>query len=94
MNALDKNRSRPLHAALDKGYIDVTLLVLEHGIDVNVVDRAGQTPLHKAPGRRHINFAQLLLEHSVDVNAKDNNGSTALHLALEESRPRVRKPVT
>ena len=50
MNALDKNRFRPLHAALDKDYIDVVLLVLEHGVDVNAKNNNGSTALHLALG--------------------------------------------
>ncbi|ODO01651.1 hypothetical protein I350_06475 [Cryptococcus amylolentus CBS 6273] len=45
VNAVDEFGYTPLHLAADRGYPDMTRLLLEHGADRNVKDQDEQTPL-------------------------------------------------
>jgi ankyrin repeat protein len=70
-----------LHAGLAKGNVDIALLLLDHGADVNSPDELLQCPLHVASESGRHDHVELLLEHHADVNVRDNKGSTPLYLA-------------
>ena len=67
----------PLHLVLsasrihDSDALDLTLLLLEHGAEVNSQDKNKQTPLLLAMGRGWFKLVWILLERGADVNAED-----------------------
>ena len=71
-----KYEDSPLHIAAYKNNADITLLLLEHGADVNAKSNYGKTVLH---GAGSAEVAEILLKHSADVNAKNKLGLTPLH---------------
>ena len=79
----------PLHLVLsasrirDSDALDLTLLLLEHGAEVNSQDKNKQTPLLLAMGRGWFKLVWILLDLGSDVNAGDNNGKTPLHVLSE-----------
>lgn len=69
----------PLHkAAL---HVDVTLLLLDAGADIEARDAQGYTPLHSAAQMGNPQVIQLLLERGADKAAKDRHGRTPAHTA-------------
>ena len=87
--AEDDDETSLLHLVLSASRIrvndalDLTLLLLEHGADVNSQDKNKQTPLLLAMGRGWFKLAWILLEHGADANVEDNNGKTPLHILSE-----------
>jgi len=74
-NASDSDNATALHVAARGGFVDVTKLLLQHGVDVNVGMTSGQstsqTALHCAVRYRHVELARMLLAAGADVNATE-----------------------
>lgn len=85
-NYSDKNSSILHEIAADNTFdrVEKVLeLLLQKGIDVNVVDKDGATPLHKAVELENLAFAKAVLSNGANVNAKINKYLlTPLHLAV------------
>jgi ankyrin repeat protein len=85
----------PLHAAVDRGHLDVVLLLLDRGAGVESRDRQHQTPLYMASSRGHVEVVRSLLDRGADPNAQcDDYGLlglnwTPLLVASEKGRVEV-----
>ena len=66
-----------------QSFPDVTRLLLEHGVDVNVRTVDGSAPLHGAARIGNPEVVHVLLEHGANIGAKDEKGRTPLHVAAE-----------
>ena len=83
------DETTPLHLLLsasrihDSDALDLTLLLLEHGAEVNSQDKNKKTPLLLAMGRGWFKLAWILLERGANANAEDNNGKPPLHILSE-----------
>jgi ankyrin repeat protein len=64
------------------GLLDVALLLLEKGADVNASEH-GTTILMRAVVQGNPKMVQLLLRYEADANATDNKGLTPLMMAAE-----------
>ena len=64
------------HYPLDD--VRVTLLLLEHHVDVNVQDEDNSTPLHVASYYGRVDMVDVLLRHGATANLEDNLGRTPL----------------
>ena len=84
----------PLHTAAVAGQVEMGLLLIEQGADVNLsskrtssdpetkeTPREGPKPLHIAVSLNRLEFAEMLIDHGTDVNARDGMDRTALDLA-------------
>ncbi|CEM11251.1 unnamed protein product [Vitrella brassicaformis CCMP3155] len=75
----DKNVTA-LHMAVHADDMDMaTLLVVDHGANVNATDIKGQTPIFFAKSRA---MCGLLAAHGADLHALNALGQSALHLAV------------
>jgi ankyrin repeat protein len=88
----EDNRGRnPLHRMMSEyiGGIDtqdvlkVTELLLEQGVDVNVLDMNRETPLHVASSLRLLENIRLLLGRGAKADAQNVHGQTPLHLVCQ-----------
>ena len=82
-NVTDSWGRAPLHLAAEHGSLDLVLLLIDYGdqIDVNMRDMRGRTPLHEAADRGFTEVAKFLMRCGADVNIQDNDGNTPLHYA-------------
>ncbi|KAL0403248.1 UNVERIFIED_CONTAM: Acyl-CoA-binding domain-containing protein 1 [Sesamum radiatum] len=76
LNLKDTEGRTPLHWAVDRGHLNVTVLILEKKADVNAKDDEGQTALHYAAVCERAAIAKLLMEHGADIQIKDKEGNT------------------
>ncbi|CAH1396891.1 unnamed protein product [Nezara viridula] len=61
-------------------------MLLDNGVDVNVVDLMGTSSLHKAAMESSIDLTYVLMRRGANVNAQDRHGWTPLHIACLFSR--------
>jgi len=65
----------PLVYAGNNSNLEMTMMLVENGADVNSLDRSGCTPIFHANCEKVVEF---LLESGADVNHKNKNGETPL----------------
>ena len=63
--------------------LNVALLLLERGADVNSLDKDRVTPLHLASSFGLLEIARLLLDHGATANVENIHGQTPLHLVSQ-----------
>jgi ankyrin repeat protein len=63
--------------------LDIVMLLLKHGADIEAKDNLGRTPLWIASKQRNKAVVTLLLEQGAQVDAKNNLGQTPLWIASE-----------
>ena len=82
------NRNSPLHSAVRYGDLEMTQVLLDYGLDVNLQNEIGTTPLGLATygDFKDPRVIQLVLDHGADPNARRWNNITALHQASELGR--------
>jgi len=69
-----------IFAAVFENQIDMVLLLLSKGADINTKDAHGETPLFQAAS---VEMVKLLLSKGADVNMKNASGKTPLDYAEE-----------
>jgi len=80
----DVNGRTPLHWATVKNSIELAVLLLDRGADVEAKANDGYTPLHLASSWNRIAMAEFLIEKGADVRAKDNKEETPLDWAISD----------
>jgi ankyrin repeat protein len=84
------NHVTPLHAALDKGHLNIALLLLQNGADPAARGIEGQTPCHIASDRGYINIVNALIDHhGADPNAENDAQETPLFMASKSGQEEV-----
>ena len=63
--------------------LGVTQLLLEYGVDVNVLDEKHETPLHIASSIGHLENIRFLLDHGAKADAENVDGQIPLHLVSQ-----------
>ena len=86
VHARGGNRTTPLHAAVDKGHLEVVLFLLDHGADVNARDNEDATPLHLASRHGDAMVVRSLIDRGADPNAEDMRKATPLLNASQYGR--------
>lgn len=88
--------SNPIDMAVQAGRIDLTLALLEAGLDINQIHQsadpksnASWTILITAVRSGHFELVKRLIERGADVNAFTNDGKTALWFAANEGRQEI-----
>ena len=57
----------------------VAQLLLERGVDVNVLDKVHDSPIHSASYYGKLEITRVLLDHGAKANAENDRGETPLH---------------
>lgn len=74
---------RGLHAAAQRGNLNIVDIFLKSGAKADVLDDTGATPLLFAARSGYKDIVQILLDAGSDINATDKSGRTALHISAE-----------
>ena len=62
-----------LHMASAYGHMEVTCILVEHGVDVTAQDNDKNTPLHVVSTNRHVDVTCVLLEHGADMTTNNRD---------------------
>ncbi len=82
--------SCPLHSAAASGNLEIALLLLDRGANVNAARGGdGQTPLHVAASNGREEMIRLLLARGAEISATTKEGFTPLHEAATHQRVAV-----
>jgi len=82
--------STPLISAIVFGKMDVAMILIEGGADVNIPNNDGSTPLYCAAFFCHQEIVQALLDKGADKSIRNSFGTTALEtvsMPFENVRP-------
>ena len=71
--------STALHYAATNGSVEIAILLINHGADLNLPNVHGRTPLHLTAIYDNPEVAEVLLEAGVEVNTKDHWEETPLN---------------
>ena len=81
LNCRDRSARTPLITALQLGYNDIALALIQAGADVSISDCNGKAPIHYA----NADLIPALVKAGADINQQDLDGNTALHCAASTS---------
>ena len=82
-------KETPLHVASREGFLELALILLKHGADMEARDASDWSPLELAITGGHVALTRVLLEHGANVNAQDKKRRTPLYLASDWGKPAV-----
>jgi ankyrin repeat protein len=81
----DGDGRTPLHHAASRGYLEIAILLIDAGADVNATDEDGERPIHRAVRYDEDQVVELLLERGAEVDARNGYGRTPLLLVARET---------
>ncbi|KYO48936.1 histone-lysine N-methyltransferase EHMT1 [Alligator mississippiensis] len=78
-----QSKRTPLHAAAQKGFLEICHVLLQAGANINAVDKTRRTPLMEAVANNHVEAARYMVRRGGCVYSKEEDGSTCLHHAAK-----------
>lgn len=78
-----QSKRTPLHAAAQKGSVEICHVLLQAGANINAVDKQQRTPLMEAVVNNHLEVARYMVQLGGCVYSKEEDGSTCLHHAAK-----------
>ncbi|CAM4639662.1 unnamed protein product [Lepidochelys olivacea] len=78
-----QSKRTPLHAAAQKGYLEICHVLLQAGANINAVDKTRRTPLMEAVVSNQVETARYIVRRGGCVYSKEEDGSTCLHHAAK-----------
>lgn len=78
-----QERSELLYCSSRSGYVEMTKILIESGVDVNWSDQDGNTSLLISSQHRHTEIVGMLRDAGADVNLVNRDGSSPLLFAVQ-----------
>ncbi|CAA6654071.1 unnamed protein product [Spirodela intermedia] len=82
----DVHYRTPLHTAAMVNDAELVKIMLDAGVDVNIVNVQNTIPLHVALNRGSNSCVGLLLSAGANCNFQDDDGDTAFHIAADAAK--------
>ena len=79
------NKASVLMIASKNGHDEVITLLLDYGVDVNMLNEKGQYALMISSQHGHVQVVQLLLQRGAQSSLQDNNGLSSLMIASQNN---------
>ena len=89
LDARNSERETPLHLAIEKGFKELTELMLKAGAPVGARSANGGTPLHHAALHEDSWFVDLLLLAKAAPRARNDDGESVLQWAVMTGNART-----
>ena len=68
----DSNQT-PLHLAALEGHLDVVMLLIQQGANINSLNTSNETPLHYASRQGHLDIIEYLIKIGANIFQKTSN---------------------
>lgn len=81
INESDINGNTPLLLALDRGYYDIAVQLIEMEADIHATNRAGTNALLASLYRQYLDLATYFIENRVNVNQIDESNNSPILIA-------------
>ncbi|XP_023665526.1 histone-lysine N-methyltransferase EHMT2 isoform X7 [Paramormyrops kingsleyae] len=78
-----QNRRCALHAAAQRGFLEICYLLIQAGAKVDTPDKSLRTPLLEAIINNHVEVVRYLIQSGACVYHTEDDGSTGLHHAAK-----------
>jgi len=88
INAIDSFGYSLLHVSSFKNHNEISLLLIDQGIDVNLQDKNGQTILHYAALNNQLAVARSALKNGAKLSIQDIHGNQPLWTAVFNDKGR------
>jgi len=75
----DVTSTTALHVAAGYGHMNCLEILLDNGIDVNIMDSTNNTALNDAAYSGHVNIIECLIDRGIDINNRNGKNKTAMH---------------
>jgi len=75
VDARDNEGATPLHAAAKQGHLEIVMILLEHGADLNGACHVGTTPLWGAASTGQTHTVVYLLKQGANIDASNNENT-------------------
>jgi len=85
VRATDDDGRTALHHAATYGQVDIALILVDAGADIDAREKDGETPLHYAVWRSELDVTALLVEFRADLEIRNNWGRTPLLIVARET---------
>ena len=82
INKKSEYGSSLLHYSIEGNKFDISLFLIENGIDLNLIDSEGNTALHYICNTQNIEIAKLILEKGADLEIRNKYGNNAMWTAV------------
>jgi len=90
VNEIDaKIAKTPLDVGVIEGHLELVILLLQHGANVNYANSLGWTPLMIASDQDKMDMIQILLRFGANIFLKNNENNTALMIAKESGHAKI-----
>ena len=85
LEKVDNGGSTPLHWASFSSSVELSMYLLNYGVNINKKDKNGNTPLHLAVIKNSYKMVQKLLQNGANANIKNNENRTPKDIALKNN---------
>ncbi|PVH67998.1 ankyrin [Cadophora sp. DSE1049] len=79
ISAQDSARSTALHLCIAKGHLNLIVILLQAGLDIEMSDLRYGTALHLAVAQKKYDAMQILLDNGANINSINRKNETMLH---------------
>lgn len=88
---IDERGYSPLHWAAADNLLELCKVLLEKGVDINIISKDGysRTPLHIASGMGSFESFKFLLDSGASIELKDSEGIDVLHRAVMNNKTNI-----
>ncbi|XP_064601536.1 serine/threonine-protein phosphatase 6 regulatory ankyrin repeat subunit A-like [Liolophura sinensis] len=80
-----KDSTTPLLAAVSLNHVEITMILLKAGAEINRTDRNGCTPLYKAAYHGRPVLVDILVREGADINKPDKDLQTPLYICVQNA---------
>ena len=85
LEKVDNGGSTPLHWASFSPSVELSMYLLNYGVNINKKDKNGNTPLHLAVIKNSYKMVQKLLQNGANTDIKNNENRTPKDIALKSN---------
>ncbi|KAL4232108.1 hypothetical protein ACF0H5_009684 [Mactra antiquata] len=80
-----KDSTTPLLAAVSLNHVEIAMILIKAGANINLTDRNGCTPLYKAAYHGRPLLVNILIQEKAELDKPDKEGQTPLYICVQNA---------